>query len=219
MQNNKEWKKAIRKLSKQISVNHSFILYEPTFLLKPVCDIALIICFDFPPTAMKLHMAAQPLYLPDKNPHLTFGRELVRTNVKANGYWGKNFEKQEEEIKELEILVEKEILPFFDKISSPQKLVDFLESDESYDLRIVRCPPAIRFSYLAYSYLRLCNFTAAKHSFEDLIDELSMYTDSSSKKSANTANAFIQLINEGKTSTIDTILNDNILSFYDACGL
>lgn len=207
MSSDRRWKSAVERLSKRLAAQYGFTLYRPTCLVKMEQDIALTICFDFPPSGMKFHIAAQPLYTPEPELHLTFGRELRWAELGRTGPWGMKPGRLDPDLAELEGLVETEALPFFQKVSSPRRLIRFLKSARSRDTRYILCPPVIRYTYLAYSYLRVKRYLLAPRPLRSLLDELSAYTDPSSQQRCGRAANLLRLIEARRFGEIDQLLD------------
>lgn len=219
MSSDRRWKNAVERLSKRLAAQYGFTLYRPTCLVKIEQDIALTICFDFPPSGMKFHIAAQPLYAPEPELHLTFGRELRWAEFDRMGPWGTEPDRFGPDIAELEALVEAEALPFFQKVSPPRRLIRFLKSARSRDTRYILCPPVIRYTYLAYSYLRVKRYFSASRPLRSLLDELSAYTDPSSQQRYGRAAGLLRLIEGRRFLEIDQLLDGYAADLHTQCKL
>lgn len=216
---NEKWKRRVQVFSSKIADKYGFIQYKRTFLIKATHDICLSLCFDFPPTAMRLRAAAQPLFIPEKSPNLTFGCDIKRLNLLEMGYWGKSPERYEDDIAEIEHQITTEVLPFFNRISSPQKLAGYLKSKDSMNIAYVICPPIIRNTYLAYSYLYLKEYSLARRHLENMMSILSEYSDANSQNCRVIANMLLSLVCAHEYAEIDCILKNNILQFRSECGI
>jgi len=167
MEDRKLFKKRIQEFSKEYSERNGFILFQRTFLIRNRNDLLQMICFDFPPSGMQSHIAIQPLYIPGSDLYFTFGNKLNKFSTNEVGLWGKDKTTIEDDIFRISELLNSNVIPWFNEISTPQSLVDFIEHGDTH---IIRCDPYFIAVYLSFSYLYLKKYDDAKIHLQKAID-------------------------------------------------
>lgn len=85
-----------------------------------------------------------PLLLPAEHPYLTYGNRLNelfprdRLRLLSGAYTDQDVEFWAQEVA---VIIRREILPFFQRISTPEGMLRFLEGDERTRKRFFFCPP------------------------------------------------------------------------------
>lgn len=210
------FKRKIQQLSKEIAADYNFTLYKRSFLIKEESDIVCMIVFDFPPTAMQFHVAVQPLYIPSERLHITFGYNIQRPNIAQKGYWGSDPEYLERDINEITETIRNDVLPFFQTVSSPQKLIDYLQNDSSKRIRVA---PNILKLHVAYSLLMTRQYDAALPYFNAVRNDLSQYTIESVNEQLATIEKMISMIEKKEYTEISIFLKQTIIDVKTVCGL
>ena len=211
MDNRKLLKKQIREFIKQFAYNNNFMLYQRTFAVREVENLLHIVCFDFPPASMQCHVAIQPLYVPEANLHFTFGNRLNYLGVRKSGLWGREESKIHEDIEEISNLLESNALPWFNEVSSPEKLIGYIIGD-SISGSIIQCPPFLRTLYLGFSYLYIKKYDLAN---EALNKALNMTSDYIGKYKDKNVSLIVPLLNKIENNEFNSIDNDlrNFIEF------
>lgn len=213
-----QWNRRVKRLCREIAKESGFVLYKASFLVKVENDIAQIICFDFPPMGMRLHIAVQPLYVrASTGLHISFGCDIKKEDFQTVGKWGSVPERMEEDIAELYSIINQRVLPLFSSINSPSKLVEFFQSGNSSIF--FPFPPVIKYTYLAFSLMREGKYDAAVPTLNMLIDDLSLYSFSSTNKDISDAYEMIELIYTKRYAEIDSMLDQNVATLREKCGI
>lgn len=210
------FKRRIQQLSKKIASDYDFTLYKRTFLIKEESDIVCMIVFDFPPTAMQFHVAVQPLYIPSERLHITVGYNIQRPSLAQKGYWGSDPEYYDCDINEITEIIRNEALPFFQTVSTPLKLIDYLQNDSSKRIRVA---PVISKLHVAYSLLMTRQYDAALPYFNAVRNDLSQYTIESANKQLATIEKIISMIEKKDYYEISIFLKQTITDVKTVCGL
>lgn len=171
MENRKLFKKRIQEFSKEFANKYGFKLYKCTGLIRNKNNLLQIISFQFPPHVMKCNMAILPLYLPNQTAlGFNFGNQVNHFKIVESGLWGLDESKMEEDINRISYLLEKNVIPWFEKISSPVSFVRFAGKEKE-----LLCPPFLKDFYLAFSYLYIKDYNSAK---KYLTKSIKFYSDS-----------------------------------------
>lgn len=210
------FKRRIQQLSQKIASDYDFTLYKRTFLIKEESDIVCMIVFDFPPTAMQFHVAVQPLYIPSERLHITVGYNIQRPSLAQKGYWGSDPEYYDCDINEITETIRNEVLPFFQTVSTPLKLIDYLQNDSSKRIRVA---PIISKLHVAYSLLMTRQYDAALPYFNAVRNDLSQYTIESANKQLATIEKIISMIEKKDYYEISVFLKQTITDVKTVCGL
>lgn len=170
-----EFGKAIKVVFKPLAIEEGFFFYKPMLLLRMHQDTLHIVSFDRGLAGFACNIAIQPLYMPYDFISLSFGARLTRFRVDFPERWdyGNDWEGLLRNLYEALELVRRNALPWFHEVGSPGGLVSFIESgaadDPSYELE---CPPFLRETYLAFSYLYLGRSKDAERSFRKVAQAL-----------------------------------------------
>ncbi|MDY3282794.1 hypothetical protein [Dysosmobacter sp.] len=210
------FKRRIQQLSKKIASDYGFTLYKRTFLIKEESDIVCMIVFDFPPTAMQVHVAVQPLYIPSERLHITVGYHIQRPGLAQKGYWGSDPEYYDCDINEIAETIRNEALPFFQTVSTPLKLIDCLQNDSSKRIRVA---PVVSKLHVAYSLLMTRQYDAALPCFNAVRNDLSQYTIESANKQLAATEKIISMIEKKDYDGISVFLQQTITDVKTVCGL
>ena len=216
-QQRQKWNRMVKKLCREIAKEFGFVLYKSSFLVKVENDIAQIICFDFPPTGMRLHICVQPLYVESSRLHIGFGCDIKKKDWQTVGEWGSVPDRMEEDISELYSTIVQTAFPLFSSLNSPSKLAQFIPSDESKIF--FPFPPAIRYPYLAFSLMRMGAYEAALPALNMYIENRSQYSFPSAQEDIADTQKIIELIHARKYDEIDTMLDHNVATLRARCGI
>lgn len=216
-QQRQQWNRMVKKLCRKIAKEFGFVLYRSSFLAKVENDIAQIICFDFPPMGMRLHIAVQPLYAPAPDLQIGFGYDIKKENWQTVGKWGSVPERMEDDIAELYSIITQTVFPLFLSLNTPSKIVDFFQSGRSKIF--FPFPPGIRYPYWAFSLMREGEYDAAVPLLNLLIDDFKLYSFPSIKKEISDVVEIIDLIHARNYAEIDTMLEENVTALRMQCGI
>lgn len=212
----KEFHKHIQKLSKDLAIENNFILYQRTFLIRIINDIVHIISFDFPPSGMQCYIAIQPLYIPEEIIHFSCGRELNYLNTRLSGLWGREKEKMEEDIKEINYLININALSLFEQVSSPKDLINFINSK---NFSLIRCAPFLKNLYLGFSYLMIKDYEQAMNPLTTALDIAKGFTGIYKDKNENLLTDIIDKLLKRNFISIDESLKEYIKITKENCKL
>lgn len=216
-QQRQQWNRMVKKLCREIAKEFGFSMYKSTFLVKVENDIAQIICFDFPPMGMRLHICVQPLYVESSCLHIGFGCDIKKKDWQTVGKWGSVPDRMEEDISELYSTIVQTVFPLFSSLNSPSKLAQFIPSDKSKIF--FPFPPAIRYPYLAFSLMRTGAYEAALPALKMYINDCSQYSFPSVQEDIADTQKIIELIHARKYDEIDTMLDQNVATLRARCGI
>jgi len=216
MKNRKLLKKHIQEFTKQFSINNDFNLYERTFAIREIRNILHIVCFDFPPSSMQCHVAIQPLYVPEAQLHFSFGNLLNYFGTQRTGVWGVEESKILSDIDEISNILERNVLPWFNEISSPKSLIDFINGDK---FSTVKCTPFLRNLYLGFSYLYTKRFDLANENLINALNITSDFIGDYKMKNISLIEPLIKKVNEKEFSAIEHDLHNFVRFTRENCNL
>jgi len=216
MENRKLLKKHIQEFTKRFSNKNNFHLYKRTFAIREIENLLHIVCFDFPPSSMQCHVAIQPLYVPETQLHFSFGNLLNYFGTQRTGLWGVEESGILSDIEEISNLLERNVLPWFNKISSPNSLIDFINSDKFSN---VMCTPFLRNLYLGFSYLYTKRFDLANENLINALNATSDFIEDYKMENINLIEPLLKKINEKEFSAIENDLHNFVNFTRASCNL
>ena len=153
----------------QFAKEQNFIFYKPTILVRLSEDTLHIVNFDVYVNGFDCSVAIQPLFIPSDSIDLSFGNRLSHLGVHLPGIWGQGDQKEViGDLEEVQGLLLRNALPWFDEAGSPKGMVKFLK-DGNFEKNkevIVGLPPFMRRLFLALGYLYEPSFNLAKSELE-----------------------------------------------------
>lgn len=168
-------KKAIKEFFAPFAKQNGFFYLKPTLLVREHMDTLHIINFDIPHFGYNCDVAIQPLYIPQEDIVLGLGNRLEHFKEVSKGRWGfcENENELEQGLIQVQKLLEKNVLPWFNEVGTPQGIVSFIERGYCKDVKlIVGFPPFLENLYLGFSYLYCNNFDLADKAFDIVTKEL-----------------------------------------------
>jgi hypothetical protein len=161
----------IKESMTQFAKDHDFVFYKPTILVRLSQDTLHIINFDVQSQGFDCSIAIQPLFVPSDSISLSFGNRLSHLGVHLPGIWGNGDEQGViSDLEEVQGLLLRNVLPWFEKVGYPKGMVQFLKDDnfEKNKELIVGLPPYKRRLYLALGNLYEQNFNLANSELANL---------------------------------------------------
>jgi len=165
---------------------------------------------------MQCHVAVQPLYVPEALVHFSFGNLLNHFGTHRTGLWGIEESQVISDIEEISNLLDRNVLPWFCEISSPENLIDFINSDKS---SAVKCTPFLRNLYLGFSYLYTKNFDLARENLINALNITSDFTGDYKTKNINLIEPLLKKVNEKEFSAIEDDLRHYVSYTRANCNL
>lgn len=160
-------KKSLQKIIKSslntFAKENGFLFQKPGLMLRKHQDTLHIINFDVLNERFNCDVAIMPLYYPSETIDLSFGNRLNHFKTKHSGIWGGGtLQDVEQDLQHVKVLLEQNILQWFEEVGNPNGIVTFIENGSSEDINIiVGFPPVIRNTYLGISYLYTNNIEKA----------------------------------------------------------
>ncbi len=123
--------KSVKKFSKNLSRTYGFELNKPTTLVKNCNSILQIISFNLPPSGLYCNIAVLPIYLPTDVIFYDIGTRLnhFKTNLSGNWCDGNTEEEILCDLDAIQKLIERNVLPWFNEVSSPVAFINMLEKE------------------------------------------------------------------------------------------
>jgi len=160
-------KRQIQKFCKEFANTYDFKVHRRTFMVRNRDNLLQMIVFDFPPSSMQYIIAIQPLYFPSEDLFFNFGEDLNYFRNHEVGSWGNDIEKIEEDIIHMNMLLVKNVIPWFDEeVSSPEMLIEFIckkNNEEAF------CDSYHQELFLIFSYLYTKKYEEAKENLPETI--------------------------------------------------
>lgn len=126
-------------------------------------DIAFCISLDAPGGILYVTAYIIPLYIPCDSKYYTYGNRL--NACKDAGLpplqRGVSMEELDSWCDSLIQCISDKILPFFDSINDPYRLVAYVEKKEYLSARTFHCPEVFAERLRAYTFFYLCDFSQA----------------------------------------------------------
>ena len=163
-------------------------------------DIAYCISFEMPGGLLYVTAYIMPLYLPCECRYYSYGRRL-------NNHYKRLFTLKKNDnneticqwCEELCQCIEKEILPVYKQIETPDILLEHIENTNGLAYRFFTCPPVFieRLKMFTYLYLRDINkIRIALEDYRDLIRSSSFFTSAVCENLLEEANLLEYYIQE-----------------------
>ena len=219
MDDKKLFKKRVQDFSKEFAIKHGFKLLKRTFLIRSRANLLQMICFNFQGSSMHCHIAIQPLYIPASFLHFTYGNRLNYFKTQEKGTWGTDVTKIDNDIDRIMSLLEKNVMPFFDEVSSPETFINYTVAlkHKASLFNDVMCAPYFAEIYKGYSYLYMKGYEEAKRCFGKAI-ELSTDRIGEDERVALMV-SLITDIDDKNYEKIDSRLNEFISYTVSECGI
>jgi hypothetical protein len=203
----------IKKSMAQFAKEQHFIFYKPTILVRLSEDTLHIVNFDVYANGFDCRVAIQPLFIPSDSINLSFGNRLSHLGVHLPGIWGQGDEMEViGDFEEVQGLLLRNALPWFDEAGSPKGMVEFLK-DGNFEKNkevIVGLPPFMRRVFLALGYLYEPSFILAKSELEIFNELTKDETKTWMIELKNFAGKITKLIDTGDSKQVNFNLQDII---------
>lgn len=164
-------RKILRTVFKEFNSENSFKFIKPTLLLRDNNDIIQYFDFHIGPGRLICDIVVQPLYVPNEGFCVELSERLSRIGSPIRSTWGKcngSEEEYTENVKDMLNIISSEGLKWFDKVSSPEKII--YEVSKPNGTRIFGpCPPVVRSKIIGLSYLYLGDTKSALPYLEEHI--------------------------------------------------
>lgn len=134
---------------------HGFHFHSPRILVREREQILHIIDFDLGTAGFTCDVAIQPLFVPDDVIVLSFGNRISQFKTVMRERWPYGEEEEcKKGLEEIRLLLQRDALPWFDKVSSVSGMVAYLEEHDPYAERL-RLTPWLKYLYMGFGYLGL----------------------------------------------------------------
>ena len=151
-----------------------------------------------------------------KNLHFSFGNLLNHLGTQNIGLWGLEESKFKDDIEEISDMLEKNVLPLFNEISSPESLISFINGNR---IGIIKCTPFIRNLYLGFSYLYTKRYDLASESLIKALNITSDFIGDYKKRNVDLIEPLLNKINNKEFNSINDDLNSYIDFTRKSCNL
>lgn len=172
MKSKKVLKDIIKSRLIKMAEEYGFSFYKPTTIIKCDQSILQIINFDILIEGFNCSIAIQPLYIPSEGLDMSFGNRLNYFNVVEQGIWGEgdNKNKIEADVDKCLELIKLNVIPWFEKLSTPDEIILFINSEELENKNLIAWfPPQLRNKFLGFSYLYTGKHDLAENVFNHFI--------------------------------------------------
>lgn len=153
----KSKRKILRLVFKEFNSENSFKFVKTSLLLRDNYDIIQYFDFHIAPGRLIADIVVQPLYVPNEGFCVELSERLSRIGSPTRFPWGKcngSEDEYTENVKDMLNIISSEGLKWFDKVSSPEKII--YEVSKPNGTRIFGpCPPVVRSKIIGLSYLYL----------------------------------------------------------------
>lgn len=213
MQDKKLLKKMIKEYFTDFAKNNDLFFLQPDVMARLKSDIIYFISFNVHIDHFNCDIAIMPLYVPSEGLTLNFGSRINYFRTKITGNWGYGGTKEsvEYDLNVIRGLIEKNVLPWFEEVNTPEKLLNFMETKlESEMSNFAGFTPFIKFEYMGYISLYLKHYEKAIGYFNKELLALKDYFPEFQKQKKEEVMPLIELVKQEKIDEITAILNQNI---------
>ena len=167
----KSKRKILRTAFKEFNSENSFKFIKPSLLLRDNHDIIQYFDFHIAPGRLICDIVVQPLYVPATGFCVELSERLSRIGSPTRFPWGKcngSEEEYTENVKDMLNIISFDGLKWFDKVSSPEKIIHEVAKPNGERI-FGPCPPVTRSKIIGLSYLYLGDTESALPYLEEHI--------------------------------------------------